>query len=145
MGVNRPPGYVRTKTEYINASDTELKEARRKGYEEGYAAATKELYSLNPDPANFELLEAKQVNEFLILHVRYPNCTNLKGEKILVYQNVTPFDLLKQKTLDPHFGEFNVLGYKYPIARFSPTIAPVATHAAEIFCKAMSEYLKSGK
>jgi hypothetical protein len=73
----------------------------------------------NPDPHNYEVLEATQVGDFLVVKVRYPDCTNYEGVKIMVYQGVTALDLWKQKFLDPHFFASGTA--KSPIARFVPT------------------------
>jgi hypothetical protein len=71
----------------------------------------------NPNPANFSILKFEMVGEFLILFVRYPDCTNFEGRKILVFEDISADDLFDQKRLDPHFCEecFS------PIARFVPT------------------------
>lgn len=72
---------------------------------------------INPDPDNWELLEDKQYGLFIALKVRYPNCTNREGVKVMVYR-ATLSQLVRQKSLDPHFGDKE--GYHYPIARFEP-------------------------
>lgn len=66
----------------------------------------------NPDPKNFEILEIYAFRNAHVLVVKYPNCTNFEGKKVLVYKG-------KYKELterDPHFSK----GYS-PIARFAPT------------------------
>lgn len=88
---------------------------------EGYKPnSTIENPNSNPNPANYEIIDHTQVGDFLILKIRYPDCTNYEGVKILVYHKVSPIDLLKQKLIDPHF--FKHEKFKSPIARFVPTI-----------------------
>jgi hypothetical protein len=56
----------------------------------------------NPDPANYSVIRSKVVNGYLILELKYHDCTNYEGRKIMVYE-CTLDDLLKQKLIDPHF------------------------------------------
>lgn len=74
----------------------------------------------NPDPHNYKIMESVSVNNFLIVKIKYPNCTNYEGKKILVYRNCTLHDLTTQSGgIDPHFCN---KGYPIsPIARFEPT------------------------
>ena len=75
----------------------------------------------NPDPYNFVVQDAEQVGPWLVLKVKYPDCVNFEGVKILVFADTTPIDLLKQgKFLDPHFFE-NQSKVRSPVARFVPT------------------------
>lgn len=87
-----------------------------------YAAASPPS---NPDPANFVIYNEQLVesnnNNFLVLSVKYPDCTNFEGNKILVYIGYrTSFELLSNSEgkLDPHFSNESTS----PIARFSPRI-----------------------
>jgi hypothetical protein len=73
----------------------------------------------NPDPANYEIQEAIQVGAFLVIKIKYPDCNNFEGQKILVYKDKTALDLLKQKFIDPHFFENKKVAS--PVARFVPT------------------------
>lgn len=66
----------------------------------------------NPDPKNFEILYVYTCKNAHVLIVKYPNCTNFEGKKILVYKG--EYKRLKER--DPHFSK----GYS-PIARFAPT------------------------
>lgn len=71
-----------------------------------------------PDPKNWKLLEYHKIGPYLIILINYPNCNNFEGKKILVYENCTLDDLVKQKDIDPHFSNDNT---KFsPIARFKP-------------------------
>ena len=78
----------------------------------------------NPDPADWELIEDKQIGEYLVLKLRYPKCKNHKGVKIMVFK-ATLSQLVKQKLIDPHFGtaestriDGQTGNMLYPIARF---------------------------
>lgn len=76
----------------------------------------------NPNPSNFFVLQEDRYGDFLVLLVRYPNCTNCtnyEGKKLLVYKGFkNSKQLLERATgrLDPHFSE----GSASPIARFKP-------------------------
>jgi hypothetical protein len=72
----------------------------------------------NPDPSNFEILQGGMNKNFTIVRVRYPDCDNFEGEKILVYKGPVLKEIMKQKKLDPHFCDKCPLS---PIARFAPT------------------------
>lgn len=74
----------------------------------------------NPNPSNFVIEKSSQIMNFLILQVRYPDCTNYEGRKILVYKGVTEETLLERNkgTIDPHFS--NNPKFFSPIARFVP-------------------------
>jgi hypothetical protein len=58
------------------------------------------------------------IGNLLILEIEYPDCTNYEGRKLLVFENVTVNDLIKQRSIDPHFSENKK--YISPIARFRP-------------------------
>lgn len=76
---------------------------------------------LNPDPKVFivERIEHKNMGGHLVTQVRYPNCQNYEGRKILVFCGMTLEQLVNLDILDPHFSsEKPELS---PIARFVPT------------------------
>jgi len=56
-------------------------------------------------------------DKITMLIIKYHNCTNYEGTKVLVY-DVDYENLLRQKEFDPHFSESRKL-YS-PIARFEP-------------------------
>ena len=85
----------------------------------------------NPDPRNWEILESLQIDNCLIVEVKYPGCKNYEGRKILVYEGLTIEKLKKQKLIDPHFSENKK--YYSPIARFEPTNR--GWQMAEVFTK----------
>ena len=76
------------------------------------------LTSSNPDPNNYKIIRAREINGFLLIELQYPDCTNFEGRKILLYK-CSLINLVNQKTIDPHF--FNDEKIISPIARFIPT------------------------
>ncbi len=73
----------------------------------------------NPNPNHYNVLRVCEGANNLIMLVNYLDCTNYEGNKILVFENCTYDDLVKQKTIDPHFSENK--NFHSPIARFEPT------------------------
>lgn len=73
----------------------------------------------NPDPSNYEVMEHEQIGKFLVIQLRYPDCVNYEGIKIMVFECRID-QLLAQKMIDPHFSENEK--YYSPIARFEPTV-----------------------
>ncbi len=78
----------------------------------------------NPNPLNYEIIKTferitgRRTN-YLLVDIKYPDCTNYEGRKILLYENVSLCQLKLQKQIDPHFCES--VDYFSPIARFAPT------------------------
>ena len=77
--------------------------------------------SSNPNPSNYEILDSRQIGPYLIVKIKYPDCTNYEGIKILVFKGCTLGTLQLQKLIDPHFSENKE--FHSPIARFEPTDA----------------------
>ncbi|MCK5613733.1 hypothetical protein KAR91_68345 [Candidatus Pacearchaeota archaeon] len=73
----------------------------------------------NPDPSNYEVLKHKQYGSLLIVMLKYHDCTNYEGTKILVFEGIEILDLYKQEVIDPHFCDD--VKHHSPIARFVPT------------------------
>lgn len=73
----------------------------------------------NPDPLNYQISEYHTIGKYLIIKIHYLDCKNYEGNKIMVYENCTLKQLLKQKYIDPHFCDNKK--YHSPIARFVPT------------------------
>ena len=69
------------------------------------------------DISNFRILKHCQKDKFLVVKIRYNNCGNFEGEKILIYKNITIKDLENMKIIDPHFSNENIS----PIIRIIPT------------------------
>jgi hypothetical protein len=77
-----------------------------------------ELKYPNPDPMNFSILNVVENLPWVVARIKYHNCTNYEGEKILVYRGVTKTQILWSNILDPHFCDNGCLS---PVARFEPT------------------------
>lgn len=89
--------------------------------------------NINPNPYNYKILKYEFINNYLLLLINYPDCKNFKGNKILVFKNITLRQLIHKEVIpqiDPHFPDNN----KYsPIARFIPT--EEGYKIAKQFCK----------
>lgn len=73
----------------------------------------------NPDPSNYRVLDCQEFpTGYTIIKLRYPDCTNFEGVKILVFAAKLR-DILVQHDIDPHFSESKIK--LHPIARFVPT------------------------
>lgn len=76
----------------------------------------------NPDPWSWTILRSVQIGTMLVVEIKYPNCTNYEGKKILLYENITELGLRNQGKVDPHFfPNDNRTRYRSPFARFEPT------------------------
>jgi hypothetical protein len=73
----------------------------------------------DPNPLNYVILNSLEIGSFLLLKIKYPDCKNYEGVKILLYDGCTLDNLLAQKSIDPHFSDSKC--FKSPIARFEPT------------------------
>jgi len=67
----------------------------------------------NPDPSRWICLDIKEYKNAYVLKVRYLDCTNFEGVKVMVYKG----KYKARGLLDPHFDASN----ESPIARFKPT------------------------
>ena len=92
----------------------------------------------NPNPKNFIVLKECTIGNYLILKIKYPDCTNYEGIKILVYENVTLDMLKKQGSIDPHFSDNK--NFHSPIARFVPTDDGAAFAGAFVSALMLAEY-----
>ncbi len=72
----------------------------------------------NPNPYRYEILRHEQIGNWLLVEIRYPDCTTYEGCKILLYYKTTLERLKAQKSIDPHFSNSNMIS---PFARFEPT------------------------
>lgn len=71
----------------------------------------------NPNPKNYRILKKSQIGNYLAIKIKYLDCTNYEGNKILVFKS--NIDKLKaQKYIDPHFCDDEK--FISPIARFTP-------------------------
>lgn len=73
----------------------------------------------NPDPNNYKILRSLTFNNWVLLEVKYPDCTNYEGRKLLLFRNTTLDKIMSQKSLDPHFS--NNVKFISPFARFEPS------------------------
>lgn len=88
-------------------------------YEETPRRRPRVRKSINPDPRNFEILRSKRIRNYAVIFIKYPNCTNFEGKKILVFKGVSIKFLKSQKLIDPHFTD---RPDELPlVARFRPT------------------------
>jgi hypothetical protein len=78
-----------------------------------------------PDPSKWELINLEVFDNYFLLKVRYPDCTNYEGVKIMVYErndglnHIQSILRINEGALDPHFGVNP--DFISPIARFEPT------------------------
>lgn len=73
----------------------------------------------NPNPRNYKITYVEKIGSYLIVKLKYPDCTNYEGNKILLYKDVTIEKLINQGEIDPHF--FEDAKVASPVARFVPT------------------------
>lgn len=73
----------------------------------------------NPDPSNFIIIKSYDRRDYCAVMIRYPDCDNYEGLKILVFNELLE-KITRQTVLDPHFTDKSGL-YCVPIARFEPT------------------------
>ncbi len=74
----------------------------------------------NPRADNYSILRYRRIGPNLVVEIKYLDCTNYEGRKILLFENLRMGDLLEQKVIDPHFSDNK--NFHSPIARFEPTI-----------------------
>jgi len=73
----------------------------------------------NPDPSNYEIKRWKTIGKYLLMEIKYLDCVNYEGDKILLYKDVGLTQLTDQKLIDPHFSDTDM--FISPVARFRPT------------------------
>ena len=73
----------------------------------------------NPNPFKFVIIKHTEVGDFLVIKIKYPDCTNYEGMKILVFRGIGIQDLYRQNSIDPHFSDNK--RYHSPVARFEPS------------------------
>jgi hypothetical protein len=77
----------------------------------------------NPVPYRYEIVRWEEVaspdTEAIVVEVRYEDCQNYDGHKVLLYDDAPAFWALVEDegALDPHFLEKGLA----PVARFEPT------------------------
>jgi hypothetical protein len=70
----------------------------------------------NPDPKRWTLITYWRYPRAYVLMVRYLDCTNFEGRKVMVFKGKYEYP---QGDLDPHFREDDP---NSPIARFPPSL-----------------------
>lgn len=78
-----------------------------------------ETFLPNPNPNNYTVVRHLEIDNYLLIQIKYHDCTNYEGNKILLYKDCKFVELMKQGSIDPHFT--NNSFYYSPIARFRPT------------------------
>ncbi len=75
----------------------------------------------NPNPKNFTIVKSKLINNNLVLELKYTDCTNYEGHKILLFRDTDLPEILEVNNglIDPHFSDNKK--YKHPFARFEPS------------------------
>lgn len=69
-----------------------------------------------PVPCRFEIKFATSIGRFSTARIKYPDCTNYEGMKIVVFKDTPLSQLYKMAEIDPHFSESSNI-----VARFAPT------------------------
>ena len=75
--------------------------------------------AVQPDPSRFVIEHSVEIGDNLVAIVKYVNCTNFEGEKVLVFKDYSDSRLRRRRELDPHFSK----SFESPFARFTPTEA----------------------
>lgn len=74
----------------------------------------------NPKPDNYKIIKIRSMSPYLLIKIKYLDCTNYEGIKILLFKS-TLTSILKANNglIDPHFCDNSK--FISPIARFEPT------------------------
>jgi hypothetical protein len=83
----------------------------------------------NPQPDRWELIHKAEFKKAYVLKVKYLDCTNYEGMKILVFTGkYNDVKVNNQKYLDPHFDEEGNLIARLVPTQLGWTIACVIAH-----------------
>ena len=93
-----------------------------------YSTSNKDI---EPKSDLFEIIWIKEIGDYTMTKILYPNCENFGGYKILVFHKISKEQLQCERLLDPHFSTSKIS----PIARFKPTFEGV--ELARLFCESM--------
>jgi hypothetical protein len=74
-------------------------------------------FSNNPDPTNFKILRRFDKGFISLIEVKFPDCINYEGNKIIIIETTQLELAIKANKLDPHFSDVG----QSVIARFEPT------------------------
>ena len=77
------------------------------------------VFRPSPKRHNYKILKHINLNNNLVILIKYKDVDNYEGKKILVYENTNMNILNLQGDIDPHFSESSKL--LSPVARFEPT------------------------
>lgn len=82
--------------------------------------------SVTPDAGKYSIEQVERVGPHLVLKVKYPNCVrcSYEGVKVLVFLDVSEWQGLLWKRIDPHFraGKFRLDEAPSPAARFPASV-----------------------
>jgi len=78
-----------------------------------------------PDIEKYTIEDLVRFNEYMVLKVKYPNCSKCayEGTKVLVLPSVPELEVLRWQAVDPHFRDPNDKSFLIkkapaPVARF---------------------------
>lgn len=69
---------------------------------------------------HYSIINHVQIDNYLLIQIKYHDCKNYEGNKILLYENCDITKLKNQLTIDPHFSDNK--NFHSPIARFEPNV-----------------------
>ena len=75
--------------------------------------------NINPNPDNYTIEDDYETISGCVLLIKYHDCTNYEGNKVLLFRNTTIDEIKEQTLIDPHFSENTE--FISPFARFEPT------------------------
>lgn len=115
------PGKCKFGFHYSNSRPESLEDQQRMYAERLQGEAEKFFEAGLPRPDRYEILDFIEIGDYLGLKIRYANCTNFDGLKILVFR-ATVKDLVRAKHIDPHFADYAIpeSHLKTLVARFQP-------------------------
>ena len=121
MGVNgnsRPVGTRRSSYPsgpWVTEDGRPAKSPNEKTYSEESSVGVLTKRLPNPDPANYKILKIVERGEYVILKLKYHDCTNYEGDKIILLKD-TLINIVNCQEIDPHFQKGGTV-----VARFVPT------------------------
>lgn len=93
---------------------------------EYYEKQIADLKRASPDNTKYEIVEIVRISEHVVLKVLYPNCSkcSYEGNKVMVFLNVSETQLVKWRSIDPHFREGSSTDREAPspTARFPASV-----------------------
>lgn len=74
-------------------------------------------YPTDPNPSYFTIQKIweNKKKKMVLAQIKYPNCTNFEGVKLILFSNTTRLNISATLKLDPHFLKTNNV-----LARFRP-------------------------